>query len=73
MSKQMDYTEAFHELQQIVSEIEKGEITVDELSAKVKRASELIRICRKKLTTTESDVSRILAELDGSGIESEEQ
>ena len=40
----VNYTEAFHELQQIVDEIEKGEISVDDLSTKVKRAAELIRI-----------------------------
>jgi exodeoxyribonuclease VII small subunit len=64
MSKQPDYAEAFEELQQIVSDIEEGEITVDELSAKVKRASELIRICKKKLTTVETDVNRILEDLE---------
>lgn len=64
MSKQPDYTEAFYELQQIVSDIEEGEITVDELSSKVKRASELIRICKKKLTTVENDVNRVLEDLE---------
>jgi exodeoxyribonuclease VII small subunit len=60
----MNYTEAFDELQTIVSEIEKGEISVDELSEKVKRAAQLIKICRLKLTTTEEDVNKILKELD---------
>lgn len=60
----MNYTEAFEELQQIVSDIEDGEITVDELSVKVKRASELIKVCRTKLTSTEEDVNKILGELD---------
>lgn len=64
MSKLPGYTEAFDELQEIVNDIEEGEISVDELSAKVKRAAELIRICKKKLTTTESDVNRILQELE---------
>jgi exodeoxyribonuclease VII small subunit len=64
MSKQPDYAEAFEELQQIVSDIEEGAITVDELSAKVKRASELIRICKTKLTTVETDVNRILEDLE---------
>lgn len=58
------YTEAFEELQKIVSEIEGGEISVDALSEKVKRASLLIGICKKKLATTEEDVSTILLELD---------
>ncbi|TAM98367.1 MAG: exodeoxyribonuclease VII small subunit [Chitinophagaceae bacterium] len=64
MSETVDYTEAFNELQEIVAEIEEGEISVDELSAKVKRAAQLIKICRKKLTSTEEDVHKILKELE---------
>jgi exodeoxyribonuclease VII small subunit len=59
-----NYTEAFEELQQIVTEIEQGEISVDELSEKVKRAALLIKICKAKLSTTEEDVNVILKELD---------
>lgn len=61
-----NYTEAFKELQEIVTEIEQGEISVDELSEKVKRASVLIAICKKKLATTEEDVNQILKEMDAS-------
>jgi len=64
MSEKINYSEAFEELQLIVTEIENGEISVDELSEKVKRATELIAICKKKLTTTEEDVNRILKELE---------
>ncbi len=64
MSEKINYTEAFEELQQIVSEIEEGEISVDELSEKVKRAAQLIKICKSKLATTEEDVNKILKELD---------
>jgi exodeoxyribonuclease VII small subunit len=66
MSKEPNYTEAFDELQTIVSEIESGEISVDELSEKVKRATVLIRICKNKLTSTEEDVAKILKDLEGS-------
>lgn len=64
MEKEINYTEAFEELQQIVGDIEEGEISVDELSIKVKRASELIKICKNKLTSTEEDVNQILKELE---------
>ena len=64
MSKELKYTEAFEELQQIVADIEDGEISVDELSIRVKRAAELIKICKEKLTSTEEDVSEILKELE---------
>ncbi|MFN5911998.1 MAG: exodeoxyribonuclease VII small subunit [Bacteroidota bacterium] len=65
MEKGISYTEAFEELQEIVRHMEDGEITVDELSVKVKRATELIKICKTKLTTTEEDVNQILKELEG--------
>ena len=64
MKDKINYTEAFEELQTIVSEIEDGEISVDELSEKVKRAAFLIKICKSKLTSTEEDVNKILKELD---------
>ncbi|MEO6000112.1 MAG: exodeoxyribonuclease VII small subunit [Chitinophagaceae bacterium] len=59
-----NYTEAFEELQGIVSEIEGGAISVDELSQKVKRAAMLIKICKAKLTSTEEDVDKILKEME---------
>lgn len=65
MSKEaITYTEAFDELQELVTEIEAGEISVDDLAGKVKRAALLIRICKEKLTATEGDVNQILKELE---------
>lgn len=64
MSEEIKYDDAFEELQNIVNDIEDGEISVDELSKKVKRASELIKICKKKLSSTEEDVNQILKELE---------
>lgn len=66
MSEQPDYTAAFRELQEIVMELEKGEVNVDVLSVKVKRAAQLISICKLKLTQTELDVQQVLKELDTS-------
>jgi exodeoxyribonuclease VII small subunit len=71
MNKEPNYTEAFEELQEIVGEIEQGEISVDELSEKVKRAAVLIKICKAKLTNTEEDVAKILKELEKSTEEKE--
>lgn len=64
MENELNYTAAFEELQQIVRDMEDGEITVDELALKVKRAAELIKICKQKLTSTEEDVNLILKELE---------
>lgn len=64
MNEPGNYTDAFQELQTIVAEIENGQISVDELSQKVKRASQLIKFCKMKLATTEEDVNKILKEID---------
>lgn len=73
MNDKPNYTEAYEELQSIVSEIEEGEISVDELSEKVKRAALLIKVCKNKLTATEGDVNKILKELESTdGLKVEE-
>ncbi|TJZ59851.1 exodeoxyribonuclease VII small subunit [Sphingobacterium olei] len=63
MANSYTYTEAFEELQIIVAEIETGKVNVDELSEKIKRASQLIALCKMKLTATEAEVDKLLAEL----------
>lgn len=59
----LTYEQATEELQQIIADIESGEISVDILSEKVKRAAELIAFCKEKLTSTENDVQKILEDL----------
>lgn len=60
MEQHQTYENAFAELQQIITDIESGEISIDLLSEKVKRAAELIQFCKNKLTNTELDVQKIL-------------
>ena len=57
------YTEAYTELQELVELLENAEISVDELSEKIKLATELIKICEEKLTSTEAEVSKIIQSL----------
>jgi exodeoxyribonuclease VII small subunit len=64
MNEELTYTAAFNELNSIVSEIEQGDVTVDILAEKVKRASVLIAFCKKTLQSTEDDVKSILQELE---------
>lgn len=56
------YTEAYQELEQIVKKMESADITVDELAEKIKRSSELIKICKDKLTKTEEEVNAVIGE-----------
>lgn len=61
------YSLAFEELQRIVSEMEQGDVGIDELALNVKRAAELIQYCKNKLKATELDVAEILKQLEEEG------
>lgn len=63
MSNDISYTDALNELNAISRAIENESIPIDELAAKVKRASELIELCRKKLRSTEEEVKKIIGEM----------
>ncbi len=63
MEQHYTYTDAFNELQIIVREIENGTTNIDELAGKIKRASDLIQICKAKLTATEDEVNSLLQKL----------
>ena len=63
MSEEITYTKAFNELQEIVAEMENSEITIDELDSRIKRASDLLKICKAKLFTTEKNVQQVLEEI----------
>ena len=67
MENKLNYSKAISELEEIVEEIENENISVDDLSKKVKRASELIRYCKTKLTKTEQEVNDVLKEIEGEG------
>lgn len=68
MNEEITYTEAHRELQEIVSEMENATITIDELDSRIKRASELLKICKDKLFKTEENVKEVLEEIKGYSI-----
>jgi exodeoxyribonuclease VII small subunit len=61
--KDPSYAELSSELEQILEEIESGEIDLDALSDKVERAATLLSQCRKKLSSTETKVKKVTEEL----------
>lgn len=61
--KEFSFSEAVIEIEDILKQIESGELDIDKLSVEVKRASELIRQCQKKLRTTEEEINSIFREL----------
>jgi exodeoxyribonuclease VII small subunit len=58
------YAEALGELEAILAEIEDDAVDVDVLAARVKRAAELLRICRDRITAAKVEVTQIVAELE---------
>ena len=59
MAKQINYEAAMKELEAIVSEMENGVLDVEVMTANMKRAKELIALCKDKLTKTEEELSKI--------------
>ena len=61
--EQLTYESAFTELEAIMQDLQEDKIGVDELTAKVKRAAELIAFCNDMLRSTEAEVSKIVKKL----------
>ena len=60
--KKISYSEALAEIESILQKIEEGKLDVDELAEKVKRVTDLLKICRDKLYNTETQIGKILEE-----------
>lgn len=60
---ELTYSQAKRELEEIVAAMESGELDVDALTEKVKRASLLIAFCKEKLTKTDNELQKILDEI----------
>lgn len=62
MKEELNYEQAYQELQTIVRRMENEELDIDQLSENLKRAQLLIKICKDKLTKTDEEIKRILQE-----------
>jgi exodeoxyribonuclease VII small subunit len=60
--KEIKYEAALAELQSIVNKMENNELDIDQMSDQLKRAQELIKLCKDKLTKTDEEIKKILAE-----------
>lgn len=64
MDKNLNYEQAYEELARIAGEIETESVSVDVLADRVKRASELIAFCQTKLRSTETEVNKIIKQME---------
>lgn len=62
--KIIKYSEAVEELDSILSELESERVDVDDVAVKVKKAIELIKLCRGKIENTELEVIKIVKEFE---------
>lgn len=56
----MKYDEALQEIQRIVVELENNPTDIESLTEKLKRAQELIKLCKDKLTKTDEEIQKLL-------------
>ena len=61
--KEFSFNNAVIEIEEILHKIENGDLDIDKLSIEVRRASELIKECQKKLRSTEDEINSIFKEM----------
>jgi exodeoxyribonuclease VII small subunit len=55
------------ELEVILEELEGDDLDIDVLADRVKRASQLIALCRTRIARAQTDVDRIVVDLEENG------
>ncbi|MBP7152101.1 exodeoxyribonuclease VII small subunit [Porphyromonadaceae sp. NP-X] len=64
-NNKLSYDEAIAELDNILAELENNsDINMEEIAQKVKRASELLEICKKQLHVLDENLEKLLSELE---------
>ena len=58
------YAEALAELEVILDELEADDLDLDVLADRVRRAGELLAICRARIERAQADVDTIVTQLD---------
>ena len=58
------YAAALAELDAILRELEGSDVDVDHLADRVSRASELITLCREKISNAQVKIEAVTADLD---------
>ncbi len=62
----LTYSAAMAELEEIVKKMQSPDCSIDNLSTYTARSLELLKVCKAKLTATDSELQKILKELDES-------
>ena len=60
--KDLKYEEAMATLEQIIARMENNELDLDTMSEELKKAQQLIKLCKDKLTKTDQEIRKLLNE-----------
>ena len=60
----LGYAEAVAELEEILTQLDRDDVAVDVLAERVKRAADLVQLCRRRLDAARVEVTRIVADLE---------
>lgn len=60
MNNGFKYEEAVREIEQIVAKMESNTTDIDAMAEQLKRAQELIKLCKDKLTKTDEEIKKVL-------------
>ncbi len=71
-AESLGYADAVAELEEILAELEADDVDVDRLAEQVRRAADLIELCRGRLENAQVEVTRIVADLDALDSDDEE-
>jgi exodeoxyribonuclease VII small subunit len=69
VGREIGYAAAMDELEQILAELEGDHLDVDVLAERVRRASELIKLCRGRIARAQDDVTKIVTDLEAFELE----
>ena len=62
MAKETKYEMAISQLEEIVERLENNQLGIDEMTAQLKKAQQLIKLCKDRLTKTDAEIQKILGE-----------
>lgn len=66
-SEDLSFSKALQELEAILQRIDNDGTDIDALAGELRRATDLLEICRGKIRKAEVEVSQIVQRLEGSG------
>jgi exodeoxyribonuclease VII small subunit len=67
MKKNLTYSEAFTKLEELVEQLEDGNIPLDKLAGNVKQANEWVAVCETKLRQIQTEIEEVSESMSKKG------